>query len=259
MEVNGKEIAEEAASLASLHEPIPYKAGGEDLRGMDCQGLVEYVLRRLGMKASWSGSNAMYRSCIWVGTPEECKSRYGAVPPGALIFILEFDGKEPAKYRSDGIGNAGHVGIYTSMGLGAVHASSRRSCVCESKFNGRTVKNGGWNRVGLLDQVNYWEEKPVETAIVMAPDGDTVNLRDEPRKSGQRLNKMPVGSVVEVITRGSEWSKIRFKGTVGFVMSEFLADENAESADGDLIQVSKAELMDVYHKIGALIGERSLP
>ena len=87
--------------------------------------------------------------CSWTGTPEECKAKFGGVPKGALLFILENDGGERARGYYDGLGNASHIGVYTGIGQGAVHASSSKGKVCESKFAGKTIRNGGWNRSGL--------------------------------------------------------------------------------------------------------------
>ena len=134
---------------------------GVSYKTMDCQAFVERCLRDCGLSMDLAGSNAWYREVMrngWVGTPEECVQLYGCVPAGAFLFILKQDGKEPAKYKPDGIGNASHIGICTgSRGEGAIHSSSSRGCVCESKFKGKTIPNGGWNRVGLWDRVDYTE------------------------------------------------------------------------------------------------------
>ena len=125
---------------------------------MDCQAFVEQCLRDCGLNKNLPGSNAWFREVYQHGaimTPEECVRELGTVPPGAFLFILEHDGKEPEKYKKDGLGNASHIGIVTGRGQGAIHSSHSRGCVCESKFQGKTIKNGGWNRVGLWDQVVY--------------------------------------------------------------------------------------------------------
>ncbi|MCE5343875.1 MAG: C40 family peptidase, partial [Eubacteriales bacterium] len=54
---------------------VPYTAGGMTLAGMDCQGLVEYLLIRCGVPkadCNLAGSNAHWRKCVWTGTPEAC-------------------------------------------------------------------------------------------------------------------------------------------------------------------------------------------
>ena len=144
-------IAKELARAGCSYLGTPYNR-------MDCQAFWERVLADCGLSMDLGGSNSWYRHILehgWTGTPEECKARFGSIPDGAFLFILEQDGKEPAKYRRDGIGNASHIGIKTGKGQGAIHSSSSRGCVCESVFNDRTIRNGGWNRVGLWDAFDY--------------------------------------------------------------------------------------------------------
>ena len=124
---------------------------------MDCQAFVERCLLDAGLDRNLAGSNAWYREMDWTGTPEECTALFGAVPKGAFLFILEHNGKEPDKYKPDGLGNASHIGICTGTGLGAIHSSYTRGGVYESVFTGRTI-NGGWNRVGLWRELDYGDE-----------------------------------------------------------------------------------------------------
>ena len=164
---------------------------GRSYSEMDCQAFVERCLKDIGISMDLAGSNAWYRKMTWTGTPEECVKRFGSVPAGAFLFILDQDGKEPAKYRGDGIGNASHIGIKTGrtqeqmlqaglkriaakypdrkteraaaqrafrkkvgFGSGAIHSSKTRGCVAASRFANRTI-SGGWNRVGLWDRLDY--------------------------------------------------------------------------------------------------------
>lgn len=149
----GAEFAAVAQELPDKH--IPYAKNGASLSAMDCQGLMEYCLRQVGISKTWKGSNAMYRDMAWIGTPEECKKTFGRIPIGAWLYIWDNNGGEVARGYKDGLGNASHVGVYTGEGLGAVHASQSRGKVAESKFAGKTIPNGGWNRVGLCRLLDY--------------------------------------------------------------------------------------------------------
>lgn len=53
---------------------------GTSYSRMDCQAFVEACLRDVGISEDLPGSNAWYRAMTWVGTPEECKSRFGSIP-----------------------------------------------------------------------------------------------------------------------------------------------------------------------------------
>lgn len=174
--------AEEFAAQAAKYLSTPYAE-------MDCQALMEAMLRDIGICKNWAGSNAMYRDMAWVGTPEECKKRFGCIPVGAWLFILEQDGNEPNKYKADGIGNASHVGVKTGEGLGAIHASASRGEVAESKFADKTIPNGGWNRVGLCKLLDYGLD------CTDVPDAPPVTAKRPTLRSGAR------GEDVKVLQR----------------------------------------------------------
>jgi hypothetical protein len=163
----GKELLTKAKQST-----IPYVAGGVTLQGMDCQGLVEYLLMQCDIPkadCNLAGSNAHYRACTWVGTPEECKKAFGTIPGGAVLFILEPSGGEPTKYQADGIGNASHMGIW--LGDTSMAASASRGQVIESNFSGKSI-SGGWNRVGLLPWVDYGLSRLQQALLT----GDATNI-----------------------------------------------------------------------------------
>lgn len=129
---------------------------GRTYSQMDCQAFVEQCLADAGLNVNLTGSNAWYRTMTWVGTPEECRAKFGTIPVGAFLYILEQNGKEPDKYKADGLGNASHIGIYIGRESGAIHSSASRGGVYYSPFTGSTI-NGGWNRVGLWTELDYGE------------------------------------------------------------------------------------------------------
>ena len=136
---------------------VGFEKLGTPYREMDCQAFIEWCLRQCGLKKDLAGSNAWYREVMKNGTvmtPEECVKQLGKVPAGAFLFIHAFDGGEEKRGYRDGLGNASHIGIVTGKGEGAIHSSSSRGCVAESRFRGKTIR-GGWNRVGLWNKVRY--------------------------------------------------------------------------------------------------------
>lgn len=165
--------AEDLCKVAPAYLGTPYSK-------MDCQAFVERCLKDIGISRNLAGSNAWYRQMTWTGTPAECIASFGKIPKGAFLFILKQDGKEPAKYKPDGIGNASHIGIYTGMsgaemcklsgvqdavkynyGDGAINSSSTHKCVCTSRFAGKAI-SGGWNRIGLWDALTYDFGLPID-------------------------------------------------------------------------------------------------
>ena len=223
---------------------------GRSYDEMDCQEFVERCLEKVGIRMDLKGSNAWFRKVQeegWTGTPEECVKIFGSVPKGAFLFIHAFDGKEEKRGYHDGKGNASHIGLKTGRGKGAIHSSSSRHCVAESEFHDKTIKNGGWNMVGLWTRIDYgktvnWllehmgigqapadentEEDKTMKVTVSGPDGKSVNLRKKP--DGDLVDRIPSGTEAELLESGKQWCKIRAKGKTGWMMTEFLvADESA--------------------------------
>ena len=248
---------------------------------IDCQKLWEKMLADCGLSMDLGGSNSWYRYIMqhgWCGTPEECKKKYGCIPAGATLFIREeVSESTPEKFRDDGIGDITHMGDYTAMtgaemcdiaigegvgdadrynfGNGAIHSSSSRGGVCTSKFEGKTIPNGGWNRIGLfLEQVSYDgispepgpdpepqpEPEEPEYAVVVAESGSTVKMRAKPTQDCRLYWDVPIGAEVivdgwDVSTdkKGQKWSKITWAGQQGYMITKFLREEDEEpGADG---------------------------
>lgn len=234
---------------------------------MDCQKFVEQCLKDCGDNTDLGGSNSWFRECMkngWVGTPEECKSQFGFIPVGAFLFILEpVSSSTPGKFRDDGVGDATHIGIVTGTGEGAIHSSHSRGCVCESKFMGKTVPNGGWNRVGLWNRVDYGlsnkdkHEDNDMVATVHSENGGPVKMRANPSTSCKLYWDVPNGSTVVLVDRDDKWSKIIWDGLTGYMMTNFLVQGETPTVDpitGDTITVSREGLMKVYNLIGNMLN-----
>lgn len=250
MQISGAEFARKAQEAAyestgrdDREGPFyVYPGKGKGKKTMDCQAFVEYVLSLCGVRKNWRGSNAMWRDMAWRGTPEECRKTFGRIPPGAWLFIVDTDTENMAdKYRKDGLGNAGHVGIYTGLGKGAVHSSASRGGVCQSAFQGKTVKNGGWNRVGLPDFIRYdlpagaeaveesGTENLTETARVTA---DQVRFRTAPSTSAPWHGRLDAGTPVRVLEKGNSWCRVSCGGKTGYIMTVFLEPAGETESEG---------------------------
>jgi hypothetical protein len=230
---------------------MPARYLGVPYSRMDCQAFAEQCLRDCGLEINLAGSNAWFREVYRNGvilTPEECVKRYGSVPPGAFLFILKRDGGEPEKYRADGLGNASHIGIATGKGEGAIHSSASRGYVAESRFAGKTILNGGWNRVGLWNRVDYGVDimpavsepgddpavpEPAATAVVWAENGKPVNTRKGPGKHYglSKAGKLPVGTAAEILSRKGSWDQIRYTDRNGASWVCWMMDAYLRPAD----------------------------
>ncbi len=70
----------------------------------------------------------------------------------------------------------------------------------------------------------YLKFTTVATMTVDHPDGTFVNLRSGAGLNYSVLVRVPHGSVVSVITRGSTWTKVSYGGRVGYMMTRYLED-----------------------------------
>ena len=61
-----------------------------------------------------------------------------------------------------------------------------------------------------------------QTVTIRAPSGSTVNLRKHQDKSSALVDRIPIGETVTLEYLGDEWSRVRYKGKTGYVMTEFL-------------------------------------
>ena len=256
---------------------------GRSYSEMDCQAFMEKCLQNVGIVMDLKGSNAWYRKCQdegWTGTPEECVKTFGSVPKGAFLFIHAYDGGEEKRGYHDGKGNASHIGLKTGRGDGAIHSSASRGCVATSKFADKTIRNGGWNCVGLWNRLSYgktvdWllehmgiggkpeEEKQEEAtamqAIAKSENGKDINLRKT--KGGDLLDRVPSGSQVEILASGDEWSKVKWKNKTGWMMTEFLETDDSGLPDedfdtGDLDDQDSGEKVALYFTTDELSAAR---
>lgn len=207
---------------------------------MDCQAFVEACMHDVGIKKNLRGSNAWYRAMDWVGSPEDCKKVFGKVPTGAMLFIWADDGGEVARGYNDGKGNASHMGIVTHVEEGALHSSQSKGCVCQSKFKDKTIRNGGWNCVGLSRLFDYGdhvnailagkEEKTMEYAVVHTEDGNPLKLRPRPSTKYAYVDKIPDGTQLLISETDGDWAHTTYNGHDGYVMTEFLRFDGADGA-----------------------------
>lgn len=97
--ITGKHIAETAETSGLIGTPYSK---------LDCQALVEEVLKRAGLKIpNYRGSNHMWRELVY----DRAKTADVSPVAGALAFIVKDDGGEKARGYHDDMKNAAHVAI----------------------------------------------------------------------------------------------------------------------------------------------------
>jgi hypothetical protein len=230
--------------LANVREIVAsnprYKTGGSGKNGVcDCIGLV---IGAMGSKPQLHSTNYYARhqmaSLEPVGSVE--------LSPGFLVYKVRADtGQLNQRYKTGGTHHAGdardwyHVGVVTSVDpLIITH------CTSGGGVDGIThdYSLSGWQYAGRLKGIEYdtkKDEMPMEKATIYADNGKPVRLRKDPSTDNPYLEKVAVGTAVNVLETAiaddsREWSKIDVAGRVGYVMTKYLKKE--EKAENDPLQ-----------------------
>ena len=199
----------------------PYVSPGtNDARGIDCSGLFVKCYRDQGASI-YHGSNTIYR--------KYCSDKGKLTSVGQLqrgMAVFKWNPNTPAKF-DDGLGDFQHIGLVVSVNpLRIIHASSAAGCVTTDTKLGKWVYWGWLKNVAKNGSIpTGGDEEPVaevKTAFVTAPSGSTVNLRVRANTSAALVERVPIGSIVEVLGTGSKWSKVKYGSITGYMMAEFL-------------------------------------
>ena len=229
----GLQLANEMEKLLG----IKYKLGGETPEELDCQGAVECALRELGIEADYSGTNDMWRNMFSdKGTIEEGVEKYGEIPVGAAILIVDHDGGEPDRYQDDE-GNCWHIYIKVSA-TQLIHASESNGYVVYRSFDDEAI-TGGPSHYGLIADITYEgiseaskdaEDTDVSwDGYVYASNGKPVKLRPNAGTDKPYLAKVNVGEEVTVVKElASGWLKVKYNGETGYMMAKFIVEELPE-------------------------------
>ncbi len=119
-----------------------YQWGASREGVVDCSGAFSYAFRKLG-GYMYHGSNTMWRKY----TTEKGKIGQIALVPGMAVFRWRKSGKEPAAYKSDGLGDFYHVGLFIGNGE-VIDAKSVKDGVVKESVS-------GWQYAAKLVGVDY--------------------------------------------------------------------------------------------------------
>lgn len=142
-----------------------------------------------------------------------------------------------------------HTLLYDGQG-NYIHCSGEVKKCAISKYNAThyAIPKGLYDGSG-----GGGGDKPVAQAKVVASSGGTVNMRIAPNKASSIVAQVPVGTIVDVYEKDTEWCKIGYKGGTGYMMTKFL--DFGEQPSTDIVTVSKAELETIYAMIGKMLGK----
>lgn len=190
---------------------------------LDCINLIKKVIRTApgGVKTyTTAGSNTLWDSINMSAKYRDLTERHeglAGISAGALPF---------KRYGAD---DEGHVGIATGEGT-VIHSSSVKGMVVETPLTAAE----GWDCWGVHRYIETQEhcEKPQEgtmesyKARVKLNDPDSsLNVRNDPGKGGDIINRLFDGQIVTVQAEKDGWSFVSYgdSGRSGYVASEYLA------------------------------------
>lgn len=215
-----------------------YQLGSDGTGGKcDCIGLIIGAIRRAGGKwtgthgSNWGARNAMdtLLPVTDAGDLQAGHVVYKAAMPGQSGYNL------PDRYRDDvDKRDYYHVGVVRSVApLDIVH--------CTGPGIVHDKKLGKWNYAGWLAMVSRGSEKEnarMQTAIVTAESGSTVNLRKTPE--GALLDRVPVGSAAQVLDTMDGWARVTVAGKTGWMDKRYLKmqESGEEDASGSSAEVA---------------------
>lgn len=203
--IDRQAFVQAAVSLAARTPPIPYALGGTTPAGMDCRGLVVYLLRQLGCPSyRTAGATSMWNEdCIDKRPLAQAELR-----PGDLLFIREGEISE-------------HMGVYCGApGCEVVHASATKGCVCAS-----TLKNG-WTHAARHRLIDYGgadreDGDDMATEYIVRAQG---GLRQRRTPGGEYMQMIPDGTRLSVSQTQGDWARVSYKEHTGWVSAAYLAD-----------------------------------
>lgn len=196
---------------------------GADGRGKDhlcdCIGLIIGAFKILGL--NWPGVHGTnWTSRNYINGLEEFQTTLD-LRLGDVVLKARDPGQDgyslPDTYKnSPDKRDYYHIGVVTNMNPFTITH-------CTTVPGGIQTDKGkkNWKFKGVLKAITEGGGT-VQKAIVIATQGNTVNMRSNPSKAATILTAVPVNEEVDLINEGDVWSQIRYKGINGYMMTEFL-------------------------------------
>lgn len=218
-----------------------YRTGGTGKDGTcDCVGLIMGAMYALGRRKYELHSSNYFARCQMQSlraVSSELDCQYGLV----LYKARADTGDLNARYKPGGRYYTGdpldyyHVGVVTSvMPLHITH------CTSGGGVNGIKTDYalGQWRYGGELVGIDYDAQAGIGgdtmevlyRAVITAKKGTTVNLRASPKDGSKLIERVPLGTAVDVWEDAQGWAHIRTDaGRVGYMQSKYLERQEAGS------------------------------
>lgn len=206
-------------------EPV-YRTGGTGADGTcDCIGLVMGAMYLNGREAYDMHSSNYFARFQTDGLQPLTDA--ALLKSGDIVYKAR-EGSLHERYLPGGRYHTGdpldyyHAGAVVSTApLKILHCTSS----CSVNGIAEDVSAEKWTHFGSVKGVC----QEGHSAVVRAPEGGTVNLRARPDRKSSVIVRVPVGSEVRVHEAADGWSKITADGQTGYMMTEFLKEEQPEA------------------------------
>ena len=171
----------------------------------DCAQLTRAVAKEGGVTLV-SGATSQWNKTDWAST-----GTIETLPPGETVFLYR------RKNGSDSVMQ--HTGVALGDGT-CVHARGTAYGVVRhgmSEYAWTHWAKPVWTKTEGSEPVSL---DVIYQAVVVAQNGKTVNMREEP--GGKVMAKVPVGDVVDVLDESTGWRRILYHSNVGYMQEAFL-------------------------------------
>lgn len=229
-----------------------YVAGSASTGEVDCSGAFVWAYRQHGCSI-YHGSNRIARTEVI----QLMKIGSTTIVPGMVAFKCRqpglFTGYDlPDDYLLNGDHYNGDLGDYYHIGL--VDNNTNNVLNAQSAKTGfvtSDIHKGGWTHVAYLKQVDYGADQPyveddpepeeptpivpptsqVTMARVVASSGSTVNIRKTPSKKAALVERVPIGTIIDITGAETDgWYPVQWGKWSGYMMAEFLEPISSSSS-----------------------------
>jgi len=217
-----------------------YVWGAANSGCVDCSGAFVYALTKYGLSIA-HGSNSIARNHITGQLLPIDQAR-----PGMVAFKCRSwaESERGNKWYGQPPGDVHHVGLVDDDVRYVLNAKGEKY-----GFSRDPIRS--WSFVAYLKNITYnsKEASKMQTATVVLPSGaagKTVNFRTRPDRDAQLVERVPVGSQVDVLEDQGAWVKIQWAGKTGYMMSNYIEYEGQggesmpDLTDDDRIQIDQA-------------------
>ena len=234
------EICSEGPGYAKGH------SGSDGL--CDCIGLIIGAIRRAG--GQWHGTHGSNYAARNEVEKLEKVGNSGTLIPGELVFKSLEPGEKgydlPKKYTKDPR-DYYHVGVVVSVSPLRIYHMTTPCPKIDTKI-GKWAWHGWPVKIAREGEKEKMEEVQYQAIVIRG----ALNMREKADRASGLIRQIPEGAMVDVYeeVKDGEWARAAYRGSRGYVMTEFL------SREGKMIQVPEKKLEEIYDQLGDWLGRR---